>query len=390
MSSFGPSLYLPCEDLATLRASVLSNQTLQSNIGSTESIIETTLSPDLKVVDLNAIAVARIGRIIGRTLIAADWVSYALSTLRDYAPYSCVLDSRGKDNNEVKIYCQIFPLYVPPSLRDLPPHSRETSAGDLSPNRCFWVMTDCHSISTNQQIIYLLRDFVIRLRKRCELDLHTFRKPRSSNQNFLVLFTHLIDVVEPLLEQAIATDPTIEGMIDAMKSFLLWIDQVESELWSHQSVLEELAGLRDPKFPITPEPELHSNYTFAHQRHGGFTMDPKLRKFSNIVEASGPVIHVKADPVKTEEPKSDLLLTLSLSEEVERFFSAIRSSSICSHIIRLLTRTVSRDQSQVVEEFISYCFTKHTNPRVRYLMKYVQDLIHSHQLELAVSTLSEV
>jgi hypothetical protein len=81
---------------------------------------------------------------------------------------------------------------------------------------------------------------------------------------------------------------------------------------------------------------------------------------------------------------------LEISNNIDSVFCQLRDSNVLPHIVAQLRRCTSIKDSQTYEELICYCLHKHSHPRIRYLMKQVEDLIQSQQLERAVTILTEV
>ena len=86
----------------------------------------TTLDPALRVTVMSAAAVARFGGLLGRTLIAAEWVEPVLGLLRDWQPHQRHLDlhkgivagtgtgaGAGTGAPQKKLYLQLFPMFDP-------------------------------------------------------------------------------------------------------------------------------------------------------------------------------------------------------------------------------------------------------------------------------------
>lgn len=389
--SFGERVYQGAPNIFQLVTSLHRENKGEEVTEDDSVIIETSLSTDLRVTALSPGAVKKIGSIIGRTLISADWVNSAILSLAEYSPYSCVLDSRTENGYQSKILCQIYPF----SPEQIEAAAVVNSTSLISsrnpssqPSRLLWIMTEWTS-DDQTQIFKVLGCQLSRLLHFSSdaLSQFTIRTGRSCSQ-----FSSRIAQLESLTNLEVPQNHpvSIENIIHFMNHFLAWVELVESDAWSDENILAKLGGgsiygKSQPKDTtssikkISP-PESDLNRTHFSLSHDYWGSDDE--KDENIPQSLAESLG--------EYQNTDLSLFLLLSAEIDQIFVTIRDSSCCQSIISLLQQTATREQTQVIETYISYCLTKHTHVRIKYLMKLSQELIRSQQLENAVNVLTEV
>jgi hypothetical protein len=358
-------------------------------------VIETSLSADLRVTALSRGAVRKIGAIIGRTLISADWVGSAILSLAEYSPYSCVLDSRTSNGVQSKILCQIYPFSperISQGAAIIAGATIAQTSSNPPPTKLLWIMTEW-TADDIAQIFKVLQCQFCRLFEFASASLTQFtaRTGRLSPK-----FSSRIDHIEALAMAEIPPNTviTIRHLVEYMKQFLGWVELLESETWSDEALLTKFGGgslysstgsaapkASQPKKATSSQSELKRKHprSLAHEYSDEEGDQP------------GGVSSLLTDCESwAEYQQTDLSLFLLLSIEIDQIFMTTRDSSCCPNIIALLQQTADRDQTQIIETYISYCLTRHTHPRVRFLMKLSQDLIRSQQLEQAVNVLTEV
>jgi hypothetical protein len=402
--SFGSKVYLGAPNIFQMVTSLHDDNTADPTIETEDDnlvIIETSLSADLRVTALSPGAIKKIGPIVGRTLISADWVSSAILMLSEYAPYSCVLDSRTENGYQSKILCQIYPfsseqiLQATSASASLVPASLAHSPSP-SPTKLLWIMTEWASDDL-AQIYRVLQCQLSRLVLFATnaLSRYTTRTGRSCPK-----FSSRIAQIEPLASMDIPpnTAVSIRHIVEFMKHFLAWVELLESETWSDEALLAKLGGGSIYGKDASTTARSATERGAAH-KISSVESEVKRVQFRSLAQSYAESDDEKEKGVPTnlgvsaswnEYQDSDLSLFLLLSAEIDQIFVTIRDSSCCPNVISLLQQTADRDQTQVIETYISFCLTKHTHPRVRYLMKLSQDLIRAQQLENAVNVLSEV
>jgi hypothetical protein len=366
-------------------------------------VIETSLSVDLRVTALSPGAIRKIGAIVGRTLISADWVSSAILTLAEYSPYSCVLDSRTSSGYQSKILCQIYPFSPErisqgaAAIAGTALVQRGSTAPTVpSPTKLLWIMTEW----TADDIAQIFKVLQCQFCRLLDFASQTLAQFTARTGRVCPKFSSRIEHIEAL---ALAEIPpnvaiTIRHIVEYMKQFLGWVELLESETWSDEALLAKFGGgslyssaapkTSPPKKP-SPSPEAEGKRKGSSSSGGSGSL---AHEYSDEEEdqPNGVASSLSACESWSEYQQTDISLFLLLAAEIDQIFVTTRDSSCCPNIIALLQQTADRDQTQIIETYISYCLTKHTHPRIRYLMKLSQDLIRSQLLENAVNVLTEV
>jgi hypothetical protein len=369
-------------------------------------IIETSLSTDLRVSALSPGAIKKIGPIVGRTLISADWVNSAILTLSEYAPYSCVLDSRTENGYQSKILCQIYP-FSPERIFQATAAATSPTVSPLSPasppTKLLWIMTEW----TSDDLSQLYRVLQCQLSRLVRFATATHSRHAARTGQSCSNFSSRIAQIEPLASMDIPpnTAVSVRHIVEFMKHFLGWVELLETETWSDETLLGKLGGgsvYSKESAPAAVSTASHKSSAAAAVHKVPSPPETEQLRQSHSRSLSQTYTDDEDETEKelpsslavcagwSEYQDSELSLFLLLSAEIDQIFVTIRDSSCCPNILSLLQQTSDREQTQVIETFISFCLTKHTHPRVRFLMKLSQDLIRAQQLEHAVNVLSEV
>lgn len=388
--SFGEKVYQGAPNIFQMVTSLHHNNTEREVSDDEPVIIETTLSVDLRVTALSPGAIKKIGSIIGRTLISADWVNSAILTLTEYSPYSCVLDSRTQNDYQSKILCQIYP-FSPERIEAAASNFPSSPANNRSsnpPTKLLWIMTEWTSDDQTQ----IFKVLLCQLTRLLHFSTNALNQLTNRTGRTCPQFSSRIAQLESLtnFEVPQGQPVSIENIVEFMKHFLAWVELIEVDAWSDESVLAKLGGgsiygkslpkdnssgkkvpQTESDFKRSSSSTLAYDYMDSDDEKDGFLP----QSFSNSLE---------------EYQDADISLYLLLAAEIDNIFVTIRDSSCCPNIIALLQQTADRDQTQVIETYISYCLTKHINVRIKYLMKLSQELIRAQQLEKAVNVLTEV
>ena len=395
LASFGSDVYGSYPNIARMRAMMQQEQTPPACPSeSPKSTLITVLDESLLVTDMDATALHRIGPVVGRSLVSADWIPAAVRLLSDWAPYGCELDSVLSDGVPSKIFCTLYPYYDD-SVTSEPASS--TGAGH-TPNRVLWTMRECPSISNEAQIATMIRFVVKRVVDSARIRISWADPDRCPNVlAVLRLALELFDV------DAMTASTEVEevgSLVNLMESFLKWVTAIEGSLWNlHQiEMLEACAddssliatscdamegGLVAPVAPMLQLPSQHTDFTPLEREY-----------FNGPNEPVGSVYIATDDVLRRKHTKSsdniDMSTLADMSSSVDTFFSQLRDPSMCPHIIGLLRIVPSAAAAAVVEEFITHCQTKHTDPKVQILMKDAQEMVRTHRLEMAIEVLDEV
>ena len=81
---------------------------------------------------------------------------------------------------------------------------------------------------------------------------------------------------------------------------------------------------------------------------------------------------------------------LSLYEDINVFFTQIRSSDVIYTLIKSLNSAKSFQHQKLVEKFIWLCWSRHPNLRLQFLMKVATVLLNEQKFEDALKVLDAV
>mmetsp|Transcript_4088 Transcript_4088/g.6336 ORF Transcript_4088/g.6336 Transcript_4088/m.6336 type:complete len:927 (+) Transcript_4088:144-2924(+) len=429
--SFGVDIYPSTPDVPQMVRN-LSKPSSSTSTSPPQSIVITTLDTQVRVLGTNDIAEERIGQVVGRTLITANWVTSAVRMLSEWAPYSCQLDSKTSSGQKSNIFCQLYPYCEDMGSSEGDPSEqgdpRATNQGQL-PNRIVWVMTECPAHDVASQVETMIRQLIRRV-----VDT-TMKKINESVGHSCQDIMSVLSQAELLFNMDDSSPPSdtpINQVIQFMENFLKWVEMIDSHVWSDEGAMLELAegntGTRSPvkqvptavhavgeREPTTESTQRHQDLSqsgkSSSERSNSGPVPPQLdsdthstssfleEEYNSGTERDDEVGSVYSETqqrsrsnsmTEGDGQKREFFLFMHMANEIDCFFAKIRDSSTCPHIISLLRLTSSKAESQVVEEFICYCLSKHGNPRVRFLMRQVQDLIKYQQFENAVGVLGEI
>ena len=397
MAAFGPDVYVSCPNIARMRAAMQHEQpSPTSSLASIDSTLITVLDESLLVTDMDASAKQRIGQVVGRSLVSADWVLWAVRMLADWAPYSCELDAVSSDGAPSKIVCTLYPFFDDSVAGENAP-----SAGTRhTPNRVLWTMRECPSVSNEMQIATMIRFVVKRAVKTAQTRISSVDP--GSCQNAVSVLRLASDLFDDIAISASSSEATDVGtLVDLMVSFLKWVSAIEGSLWNlhqiemleacneHPSVLSSNFFSLDNDVGMSTAPMQHP---LSHPQHANFT--PLEREyFKHAADPVQSVYNTTDDLLKRKHIKSDnidMSTLADMSSSVDTFFSQLRDPAICPHIVGLLRKVPSAEASVVVEDFITHTQTKHSNPKVQILMRDAQEMIRTQKLEEAINVLDEV
>ena len=374
----------------------------EAMLETTTSHLITTLEEQLLVTDMDIIATQRIGPVTGRSLVSADWVAGAVRVLSDWAPYSCQLDAASAVGQPTKIVCTLYPFCDDTAGEaDSDLLQEQFSAGGVSPNRVLWTMRECPSIPDDVQITTMIRCVIQRIVESAKIRINCVDPSRCPNVLALLRqAAALFDESE--YSPALGPADAATVLVDLMGSFLKWVEAIESSLWNlHQIEMLEACNDDDSLNLLTASKgEIVSGFcvpTFT-QQIPNIELSP-LEKVYYGDNGDESTCNVRSTMVGNkfdakdgsgDSENIDTATLADMSSSLDMFFEQLRDPSICPHIIGLLRTVPNSETAQIVEEFYTYCQTKHSDPRIRVLMRDAQDLVRSHHLEKAIETLDEV
>lgn len=372
-------------------------------------LLITTLDQEFVVHDMDDTAVKRIGPVLGRSLVSADWVAGAARMLADWAPYGCQLDSVSEDGIASKIFCQLFPFYDPEVKAGHGYIARSDSGlgGGYAPNRVLWTMQECPVIPDEVQIATMIRFLIKRIVDAAILRIERSRDGMEQCPNVCAV----INQAELLFSFEDALLHCQDPLVDLLDKFVQWVKIIEGCLWNcHQIEMLESCN-RDDLFGRCDSGQslfLDTNTILEGRVSGGPVGEevPKLEGsalereyFAAPSEVMGSVysdtyqkMHINFRRSGSTERSNNLDMSIlaDMSNSLDIFFTQLREVAVIPHIVGLLRTVRSASAAIMVEEFINYCQTKHTNPIVRELMRTAQDFVRSHKLENAIEALDEV
>jgi hypothetical protein len=372
-------------------------------------LLITSLDQDFVVQDMDSAAMKRIGQVLGRSLVSADWVAGAARMLQEWGPYGCQLDSVSEDGVASKIFCQLFPfrdeeVFAGSLNSSVVPRTDSGLGGGYSPNRVLWTMQECPVITDEVQIATMIRFLIKRVVDAAILRIERSHDGMQQCPNVCDVINHAENLFNSDDDPLNADDP----LIDLMDKFLQWVKGIEGCLWNcHQIEMLESCN-KDILFDTDRGHNLlsDSNVFIPARTSALGAEDPKLQGstlekeyFATPSQAQGSVysdtaqqMHINLRRSGSTEPSNNLDLSIlaDMSSSLDMFFAQLREVAIIPHIVGLLRTVKNVKAAFMVEEFINYCQTKHTHPRVRELMKEAQDYVRSHKLEKAIEALDEV
>ena len=395
-----------------------------------ECRVITSFDANVIVEAVSPAALSQFGQISGRSLISADWITEALSTLSQWSPYVCSLNtvsSPSSDIPAVETKCLLFPLFdktqfgARPSIIDDGRSERAKSVSCM-PNKICWVIFNRQGSSNEKQLGTIIQQFLQGCVTKFAAQLNFI-----GSSCYFLSFMSLLSQAELILQDDSDNDddedsPTsgksstsdLREFMSMLESFLKWLAAVESKIWSDENPLLEVFAFKDPDSSCPPSPNRLSRMSLMELEKSSNerkSHDPELRSkglapnstalstsFSDIISSNSSVSSrlssrsssFSSDAEEALHDDGEWTLFMEILEDINNFFSMLRKSNVTKYIVYLLKSIDNTKDYLLLEEFNAHCLTKHTNGRVCFLMKQAKDLIQRQDFDRAVETLNEV